>query len=67
MGTYGHAQNCRRDYSFFGENKQLPDSVDDVIANLAVVFHWTPADCDSFSLEELMAWEDRARKRTEAE
>ncbi|MDC5040504.1 GpE family phage tail protein [Acinetobacter baumannii] len=37
------------------------------MANLAVVFHWTPADCASFSLEELMAWEDRARKRTEAE
>ncbi|MEC6125271.1 GpE family phage tail protein [Acinetobacter ursingii] len=37
------------------------------MANLAVVFHWTPADCDSLSLEELMAWEDRARKRTEAE
>ncbi|MFW1997612.1 GpE family phage tail protein [Acinetobacter ursingii] len=37
------------------------------MANLAVVFHWTPADCDSFSLEELMAWEDRARKRTETE
>ncbi|MCG7219490.1 GpE family phage tail protein [Acinetobacter sp. AG3] len=32
-----------------------------------MIFHWTPQDCASFSLEELMAWEDRARKRTETE
>ncbi|MEC6035789.1 GpE family phage tail protein [Acinetobacter nosocomialis] len=37
------------------------------MANLAVVFHWTPTDCADFSLEELMAWEHRARKRIETE
>ncbi|WP_322766163.1 GpE family phage tail protein [Acinetobacter sp. CIP 102529] len=67
IGTDGYPQNCRRHSKFFGSCKQLPNSVDDVIANLAVVFHWTPTDCADFSLEELMAWEHRARKRIETE
>lgn len=35
------------------------------MADLAVVFHWAPADMEGFSLEELMAWRERARERTE--
>ncbi|WP_110687010.1 GpE family phage tail protein [Salinicola aestuarinus] len=36
------------------------------MADLAIVFHWTPADCAEFSLRELMEWRDRARKRSES-
>ncbi|WP_315972851.1 GpE family phage tail protein [Acinetobacter sp. I-MWF] len=43
----------------------MPSSVDDVIANLAVVFHWTPKDCEHWEIEELMQWNERARARSE--
>ena len=33
------------------------------MADLAVVFHWAPADMDQLSLQELMAWRERARIR----
>jgi len=33
------------------------------MADLAIVFHWTPADCADFTLRELMDWRERARKR----
>lgn len=35
------------------------------MADLAMVFHWTPADCDSLSVTELMEWRERARQRVE--
>ncbi len=35
------------------------------MADLALVFHWTPADMDGFSVSELMAWRERARVRYE--
>ncbi|QEL12235.1 GpE family phage tail protein [Kushneria phosphatilytica] len=34
------------------------------MADLAIVFHWTPADCAEFTLRELMEWRERARKRS---
>ncbi|WP_445620652.1 GpE family phage tail protein [Kushneria sp. Sum13] len=37
------------------------------MADLAIVFHWTPADCAEFSLRELMDWRERARKRSNPE
>lgn len=37
------------------------------MADLAIVFHWTPADCADFSIRELMQWRDRARKRSASE
>ncbi|WP_353981683.1 GpE family phage tail protein [Salinicola endophyticus] len=37
------------------------------MADLAIVFHWTPADCAAFSLRELMEWRERARKRSSPE
>ncbi|MBR9880782.1 MULTISPECIES: GpE family phage tail protein [unclassified Halomonas] len=37
------------------------------MADLAVTFHWTPADCAGFSLTELMQWRDRARRRTQGD
>jgi hypothetical protein len=37
------------------------------MADLAAVFHWTPADMDPMPIEELMAWRERARQRVETE
>ncbi|MGO2265149.1 GpE family phage tail protein [Halomonas sp.] len=34
------------------------------MADLAIVFHWSPEECATFSLRELMAWRERARKRS---
>ena len=35
------------------------------MADLAVVFHWSPADMAGLSLTELMEWRERARQRSE--
>ena len=35
------------------------------MADLAMVFGWTPADMAGFTLPELMQWRERARKRHE--
>lgn len=37
------------------------------MADLALVFHWRPADMDCMSVAELMEWRERARLRTERE
>ncbi|WP_085631263.1 GpE family phage tail protein [Pseudomonas sp. R16(2017)] len=34
------------------------------MADLAVVFHWAPADMDRLELQELMEWRERARVRS---
>jgi hypothetical protein len=34
------------------------------MADLAVVFHWAPADMDALDLQELMDWRERARLRS---
>lgn len=36
------------------------------MADLAITFHWTPEDMHPMPLEELMAWRERARLRTES-
>lgn len=33
------------------------------MADIAVVFHWSPEVMDGMSVEELMAWRERARER----
>lgn len=35
------------------------------MADLAIVFHWTPSDMDHLSLTDLMDWRERARVRAE--
>ena len=35
------------------------------MADLAVVFHWSPCDMDPMSLTELMEWRELARQRHE--
>lgn len=37
------------------------------MADLAVVFHWAPADMDRLDLRELMEWRERARLRSQAD
>lgn len=34
------------------------------MADIAVVFGWSPADMGAFSLSELMVWRERARVRS---
>jgi hypothetical protein len=34
------------------------------MADLAMVFHWAPADMDRLCLQELMDWRERARVRS---
>ncbi|WJM53925.1 GpE family phage tail protein [Pseudomonas asiatica] len=34
------------------------------MADLAVVFHWAPADMDLLGVRELMEWRERARMRS---
>ncbi|MCL6620434.1 MAG: GpE family phage tail protein [Thermomonas hydrothermalis] len=36
------------------------------MADIAVVFHWPPDAMTDMSLDELMAWRERARERYEA-
>jgi len=36
------------------------------MADIALVFHWTPADMAEYELEELMQWRERARVRYSA-
>lgn len=33
------------------------------MADLALVFHWRPADMEDMTLAELMQWRERARER----
>lgn len=35
------------------------------MADLALVFHWTPADLHDMPVSELMEWRERARARYE--
>lgn len=36
------------------------------MADLAVIFHWSPSAMDSMSIAELMGWRARAAKRSQA-
>lgn len=35
------------------------------MADIALVFHWAPADMEPLSLTELAEWRERARERWE--
>lgn len=37
------------------------------MADIAAIFHWQPEVMDRLSVEELMEWRERARKRSGAE
>ncbi|MFC0708841.1 GpE family phage tail protein [Azorhizophilus paspali] len=34
------------------------------MADIAVIFHWGPADLEPLSLTDLMEWRERARQRS---
>jgi hypothetical protein len=36
------------------------------MADLAITFHWRPADMDAMSVDELMSWRALAEARTRA-
>lgn len=64
----------QRDRRFFAheagtgrERINLPDCVEDAMADLAIAFHWSVDDCAAFTLRELMQWRERARKRSQPE
>ncbi len=58
---------------FFRERKGsdgsliIPETVEDAIADLAIVFHWTFNDCADMTLAEVMNWRERARQRSESD
>ncbi|HGV3489574.1 TPA: GpE family phage tail protein [Klebsiella quasipneumoniae subsp. quasipneumoniae] len=69
----------RRDYAFFGEagavrterggdgeriREAVFSDVDDLIADVAVVFHWPPSEMYGMELRELMAWREKAAIRS---
>jgi len=37
------------------------------MADLAIVFHWSPDQMDGMFLSELMDWRERARARTQVD
>ncbi|WP_434414989.1 GpE family phage tail protein (plasmid) [Enterobacter hormaechei subsp. xiangfangensis] len=38
-------------------------SVDDLMADIAVIFHWPPSELYSLSVTELLTWRDKALQR----
>ncbi|EPK4303729.1 TPA: GpE family phage tail protein [Klebsiella pneumoniae] len=38
--------------------------VDDLIADIAVIFHWPPSEMYGMELRELMAWREKAAIRS---
>ncbi|WP_439153485.1 GpE family phage tail protein [Xenorhabdus santafensis] len=36
---------------------------DDIIADIATVFHWSPSECDGMTVSELLKWHERAAAR----
>jgi len=41
--------------------------VEEAMADIAAIFHWSPGDMYLMSLPELMEWREQARKRSGAE
>jgi hypothetical protein len=38
--------------------------VDDLMADIAVIFHWPPSEMAGMSLTELLNWRDKAVQRS---
>ncbi|WP_437607843.1 GpE family phage tail protein [Escherichia coli] len=39
-------------------------STDDLMADIAVIFHWSPSELYSLSLIELITWREKALQRS---
>ncbi|MFC0819975.1 GpE family phage tail protein [Moraxella marmotae] len=51
---------------FLGQSRHgCPRRVEEVVANLAAVFGWTPIDCYDMTVDELMGWNTLAVERCE--
>lgn len=60
----------RRDLQFFATEAAegvIPRRVEDAMADIAVIFHWSPQAMADMSISELMEWREQARKRHEPE
>lgn len=58
----------RRGRQFFASEVEAcgcPRSIDDAMADVAVVFHWPPQAMDDMSISELMGWREKAAKRSQ--
>ncbi|WP_322090665.1 GpE family phage tail protein [Enterobacter roggenkampii] len=44
----------------------FPDnlSVDDLMADIAVIFHWPPSELNSLNVTELITWREKALQRS---
>ncbi|PKE29349.1 GpE family phage tail protein [Rahnella sp. AA] len=38
--------------------------MDDLMADIAVIFHWPPSEMDGMSLTDLMNWRSKALQRS---
>lgn len=45
----------------------IPRTVDDAIADIATVFHWSPMVFDEMDLDELMQWHQKAYERAKVD
>ncbi|AWX16306.1 GpE family phage tail protein [Mergibacter septicus] len=45
----------------------MPATVEDAIADIATVFHWTPQAFEQMDLNELMMWREKARERNQVD
>lgn len=62
----------RGDTGFFADISReaggsLPAEIDEVMADIALVFHWPPETMDRMDLADLVAWREKARARWEPE
>ena len=42
----------------------LTSNYDALVADIAVIFHWRPAEMDAMTVEELLLWRDQAAARS---
>ncbi|WP_370510288.1 GpE family phage tail protein [Histophilus somni] len=61
--------NERYDGEYNGDTTGLviPHCVEDAIADIATIFHWSPAVFDEMDLAELMLWREKARERSQVD
>ncbi|WP_342665399.1 GpE family phage tail protein [Psychromonas aquimarina] len=43
---------------------RLPERIESIYADLAIIFHWQPSEIDKLTLDELLLFRDEADKRS---
>ena len=73
MHTCGHPRWPRLQFGAVrtelgGDGERIREAVfsdvDDLIADIAVIFHWPPSEMYGMELRELMAWREKAAIRS---